>query len=147
MESRCPQCNEPGREAGVRSTTTVGTKKEQCWYCGGCDKWWFTDYYPDKCTLCSGYFDLDQDGGVEGELEGMDFKFCPGCLNGLCGLVDEVSEPCTCGAAREIVEEQAEDPRLWFHAETAPEDYVQQALRKLHAAVEGKVESCDSTKH
>lgn len=33
---------------------------------------------------------------------------------------------------------QAEDPDLWFMAQTAPEAYLQQALRKLHAAIETK---------
>ena len=36
----------------------------------------------------------------------------------------------------EIVNEQAEDEGLWFYAETAAEAYVQQELRRLHAAVE-----------
>lgn len=38
--------------------------------------------------------------------------------------------------AMELVEEQAEDEGLWFVARTAPEDYLQQALRRLHKAVE-----------
>lgn len=37
-----------------------------------------------------------------------------------------------------IVDEQAEDDGLWFVAETVTEAYLQQALRRLHAAVEGK---------
>lgn len=37
---------------------------------------------------------------------------------------------------RALVEEQAEDEGLWFEAQTAPEAYLQQALRELHAAVE-----------
>jgi hypothetical protein len=41
-------------------------------------------------------------------------------------------------AARVVVAEQAEDEGLWFAAETAPERYLQQALRRLHAAVEGQ---------
>jgi len=35
-----------------------------------------------------------------------------------------------------IVDEQAEDEGLWFRAETAPEAYLQEALRWLHAAIE-----------
>ncbi len=38
--------------------------------------------------------------------------------------------------ARAIVREQAEDEALWFKAETAAEAYIQQELRRLHAAVE-----------
>jgi hypothetical protein len=38
---------------------------------------------------------------------------------------------------------QAEDEGLWFVAETAPEAYLQQALRRLHEAIEGKTpEEC-----
>ena len=35
-----------------------------------------------------------------------------------------------------IVLGQAEDAGLWFQARTAPEAYLQQELRRLHAAVE-----------
>ena len=37
-----------------------------------------------------------------------------------------------------VVNEQAEDSGLWFVAESVTEDYLQRALRRLHAAVEGK---------
>jgi hypothetical protein len=37
---------------------------------------------------------------------------------------------------RAIVDEQAEDDGLWFIAETAAEAYLQQELRRLHAAIE-----------
>ena len=36
-----------------------------------------------------------------------------------------------------VVHKQAEDRGLWFIPETITEDYLQRALRKLHAAVEG----------
>jgi len=39
-------------------------------------------------------------------------------------------------ALRQIVDEQAEDESLWFVAETAPEAYLQQELRRLHDAIE-----------
>ena len=38
----------------------------------------------------------------------------------------------------ELVNQQAEDEGLWFDATTAPEAYLQQELRKLHVAIEGK---------
>lgn len=45
--------------------------------------------------------------------------------------------------ARRIVDEQANDEGLWFIAETAAEAYLQQELRRLHAAIEGKTpEQC-----
>ena len=37
---------------------------------------------------------------------------------------------------RELVDRQAEDGGLWFAAATAPEAYLQQELRKLHAVIE-----------
>jgi hypothetical protein len=39
-------------------------------------------------------------------------------------------------SVRAIVDEQAEDEGLWFVAETAAEAYLQQELRRLHAAIE-----------
>ena len=39
-----------------------------------------------------------------------------------------------------IVNEQAEDEGLWFQAATAPEAYLQQELRRLHAAIEETTE-------
>ncbi len=39
--------------------------------------------------------------------------------------------------ARQLVEQQANDDGLWFVATTITEAYLQQALRKLHEAVEG----------
>jgi hypothetical protein len=38
-----------------------------------------------------------------------------------------------------VSNEQAEDEGLWFQATTAPEAYLQQELRKLHASIEGGV--------
>ena len=36
-----------------------------------------------------------------------------------------------------VVNEQAEDEALWFIAEYITEDFLQRALRRLHAAIEG----------
>ena len=38
---------------------------------------------------------------------------------------------------QELVNQQADDAGLWFEAQTAPEAYLQKALRQLHAAIEG----------
>lgn len=44
---------------------------------------------------------------------------------------------------RQIVNEQAEDEGLWFIPKYITEDYLQQALRKLHEAIEDKIsEEC-----
>ena len=37
---------------------------------------------------------------------------------------------------RAVVAEQANDAGLWFDAQTAPEAYLQAALRRLHAVIE-----------
>lgn len=38
----------------------------------------------------------------------------------------------------DLVNAQAEDDGLWFNAKTAPEAYLQQELRRLHAACESR---------
>jgi hypothetical protein len=43
----------------------------------------------------------------------------------------------------ELVHKQAEDDALWFQAMTASEAYLQQELRKLHAAVEDESQQRD----
>jgi len=40
---------------------------------------------------------------------------------------------------KRLVDEQAKDEGLWFIAEHAPEAYLQQELRKLHALIEEEV--------
>lgn len=50
----------------------------------------------------------------------------------LAGYQDRLAE------IRALVDEQAKDDGLWFRAQHASEAYLQQALRKLHAVVEGK---------
>ena len=37
---------------------------------------------------------------------------------------------------KDIMDEQASDEGLWFMPKTITEDYLQRALRRLHAAVE-----------
>lgn len=43
-----------------------------------------------------------------------------------------------CSHVLAIVNAQAEDELLWFVAETMPEAYLQQELRRLHAAIENR---------
>lgn len=40
--------------------------------------------------------------------------------------------------AERVCDEQAKDEGLWFVAETVTEAYLQAALRRLHATIEGK---------
>lgn len=40
-----------------------------------------------------------------------------------------------------LVHKQAEDEGLWFIAQTAPEAYLQQELRRLHGAIEANAAS------
>lgn len=46
-------------------------------------------------------------------------------------MIDEV-------AIKAVVDEQADDDGLWFIPTTITEDYLQRALRRLHAVIEGK---------
>ena len=39
-------------------------------------------------------------------------------------------------ALQELVDRQANDEGLWFAAQTAPEEYLQAALRTLHVQIE-----------
>jgi hypothetical protein len=41
-------------------------------------------------------------------------------------------------AIKAVVDDQANDDGLWFIPVTITEDYLQRALRRLHAAIEGK---------
>lgn len=53
---------------------------------------------------------------------------------------DRTDGSCGCGDERHVeglVADQANDPGLWFVPQTASEAYLQQALRRLHAAIEG----------
>jgi len=45
-----------------------------------------------------------------------------------------------------LVDQQAEDKGLWFFARTAPEAYLQQELRKLHALCEECIEEAQDDK-
>jgi len=44
---------------------------------------------------------------------------------------------------RKLVDQQAEDDGLWFEAETAPEAYLQERLRLLHALIESLTENTE----
>lgn len=52
-------------------------------------------------------------------------------------LTAQQAEIAKARAARQLVNAQAEDEGLWFVAQTAPEAYLQAALRTLHAVIEG----------
>lgn len=53
------------------------------------------------------------------------------------GMLVAEAAPLERDAALALVNEQAEDPGLWFMATTITEDMLQRALRRLHAAIEG----------
>lgn len=63
-------------------------------------------------------------------------------LTVLLKVCPSVLEDATIGARlkaiQDLVNEQAEDEGLWFIAYHITEDYLQQALRKLHATIEGE---------
>lgn len=41
-------------------------------------------------------------------------------------------------AIKSLVDEQANDPGLWFKPETCAEAVLQRALRQIHAVIDGK---------
>jgi hypothetical protein len=58
------------------------------------------------------------------------------CTGSICAESKNMNE----AAIKAVIEEQANDYGLWFRAETCAEAYLQQALRRLHAVIEGIVE-------
>ncbi len=63
---------------------------------------------------------------------------CPKCLPGFYAAPKR-AESERLRVAQKLVAAQAEDEGLWFVAQTAAEGYLQQELRRLHAAIEGKL--------
>tara|TARA_Y100000310_G_scaffold288644_1_gene314450 strand:+ start:49 stop:798 length:750 start_codon:yes stop_codon:yes gene_type:complete len=75
-----------------------------------------------RCETCGfGMHAEHTTDGTDGEYD------CPVCAETPGPSLDDV---------RAMVDKQAEDEGLWFVAETAPEAYLQQELRALHAEVE-----------
>ena len=68
----------------------------------------------------------------EYQYRGAPFLACDGAIDALRAALAQPS------ISQQVVDEQAEDEGLWFRAETAAEAYLQQELRRLHAAVEGE---------
>lgn len=69
--------------------------------------------------------------------DGTGQKKCPKCYEVYDYTTTHVCEAGSpYSALLQLVQKQAEDKGLWFVAQTAPEAYLQQELRKLHAAVE-----------
>lgn len=56
---------------------------------------------------------------------------------------DVLAEHAHLELAEELIAKQANDAGLWFIAETAAEAYLQKALRKLHAVIEGEDDNPD----
>ena len=60
--------------------------------------------------------------------------YCGDCYGKLQAENEQLEE--AIGLVQKVVDEQAEDDGLWYVATYASESYLQQALRKLHAAIE-----------
>ena len=52
------------------------------------------DFLPDpiNCTICGGLFDLDKEGGVEGDIGILPVAFCPTCKAGIFDFVEQYNE-------------------------------------------------------
>ncbi|HEV8364603.1 MAG TPA: hypothetical protein VGQ52_13905 [Gemmatimonadaceae bacterium] len=98
------------------------------------------------CWVVKSIVDHARDGGTYRYLiyERLGFgpdAYAPMQMSGALTISNEfdLSEPAAPPSAlRSLVARQAEDAGLWFDAVTAGEAYLQQELRKLHAAVEGE---------
>ena len=72
--------------------------------------------------------ELERESGIHGAIAYQDLLHVHG--RALIDVAREAHRACA------LVSEQAEDDGLWFFAESAAEGYLQQELRRLHAAVE-----------
>ena len=90
-----------------------GTDEIVCPYCGYeiSDSWEYSDSDDQQCCACDKHFHYNR------HTPRIDLKM----------LIL---------AARSVVEQQANDPGLWFDAKRAPEKYLQQALRHCHSMIE-----------
>ena len=44
------------------------------------------------CSVCTGDFDLDGEGGITGDLGMLPVSFCPTCLSGVTDMVSQLME-------------------------------------------------------
>jgi len=42
------------------------------------------------CTICSGPFDIDKEGGITGDIGILPIAFCPTCFAGVTDMADRV---------------------------------------------------------
>jgi len=42
------------------------------------------------CTICSGSFDIDKEGGITGDIGILPIAFCPTCFAGVMDMADQV---------------------------------------------------------
>jgi len=145
--SQCPQCKEVGTASGIHTLKAEGeVTEEQVWRCNGCDRHWFTPVTHDKCSLCDVDFDIENEGGIKGDIGMMPFSLCILCMNAMCEMAENLSG-CTCDAAREVVENQETHEILTREMFSVTSNLLQTALQRLQRAVKGEDEPCDSTKH
>lgn len=48
------------------------------------------------CTICSGLFDMDLEGGSEGFIGILPVQFCPTCVTGIMDFADQQRLPFEC---------------------------------------------------
>lgn len=46
----------------------------------------------EECSVCSGEFDLDCEGGIRGYIGILPVAFCPTCFNGVCDMVEQMTD-------------------------------------------------------
>jgi len=48
--------------------------------------------YPNKCTVCSTPFSLQDEGGISGNFGIIPVEFCPTCLSCMLDMADQLTE-------------------------------------------------------
>lgn len=88
-----------------------------------------------NCPLCKtemNFVSLEGGDSVMCLVEGCHLYYC----NMPAAAVEQINLLIMANDISVLVDHQANDEGLWFVAKTAPEAYLQQALRRLHAAIE-----------
>lgn len=70
-----------------------------------------------------------------------DNPFCENCKESDCmvshdGTCAQIRKYQNCVEAQKLIDEQANDERIWLKAKYITEEYLQSELRKLHRAIE-----------
>ena len=63
-----------------------------------------------ECTICSGSFDLDAEGGIEGFIGMLPVAFCPTCKAGIFDFAEQMSLPRECPHCGKFEDDDDDQP-------------------------------------